>query len=120
MIGTGSMPGRAADMVAAAGGPVPYEFITAIAGEPGSVCGRTMVAAADSAALAGKLSGYGLTVTRSVTEGTFAFLVYEGALADVRRWLPEHEIRRYWYPPLPADQTLQCVPTKEQAFPGLL
>ncbi|MCK0441172.1 hypothetical protein MUG78_17370 [Gordonia alkaliphila] len=100
--------------------PIPYEFITAIAGESGNVCGRTMVSAADCAATEGKLTGYGLTVTSTTTKGSFAFLVYEGPLAAVRRWLPEHEIRRYWYPPLPAGETLTYVPTKEQAFPGLL
>lgn len=88
-------------------GPVPQEFITPLEGEGNLVYGRMMCAAGDISTVSTTARSHGMRVVDSATKGQWGFVEYEGSVADLRGWLPEHEIRRYWFPPLPASVALE-------------
>lgn len=103
-------------------GPLPYEFITPVSGENGTIVGR-LVWPADSADLAHArdavtemVASHRLEVTDAVPAADSGGVVwvtctFEGPLAELRRWLPETQIRKLWYPPLAAAATFPAPTT---------
>lgn len=94
--------------------PRPNEFICAVEGA--GIYGRTMCAASDVKDLGHTLADCGLAVVNHSVQGEWAYIEYQGPLTALANWLPEHEIRRYWWPPIPAAVTFGT--TQQRVVPG--
>jgi hypothetical protein len=97
-------------------GPLPYEFITPVSGEDGVIVGRLIWPSESSDPEQARdevtqmVSAQRLEVSDAVPTVDASGVVWvtctlEGSLADLRRWIPETQIRKLWYPPLAAAAT---------------
>ena len=92
------------------GDRLPNEFIAGVTGNEGVVIGRVIWPAQSDDEHQARdevtqlLAEHNLTVTNldphRANGVVWVTCLFEGQLADVRRWLTEERIRRLWYPPL--------------------